>query len=527
MDKHQTIIGKDVIESLTLGMYEDARTIYREYVQNSADQIDKAVKLGILSSPQEGYIEIHIDKEKRTITIEDNATGIKAKEAVAILRNIAQSTKQRGIDKGFRGIGRLGGLGYCDNLTFETSYSGEKVKTVMLWSAKDLKGIINDRNSKEEAAEVIDKVTDFETAPETADQHYFKVTLENVSNDLLLDKQAIRDYLSMVAPLPFHPRFIFVSHIRQFLKENQLSLDEYVISVNNDPIYKAYHTTIYDAKGKPLDEVKDIRFFKFDAPDHDLLCWGWYGILSNFKKQIPEKSNLARGLRLRKGNIQIGDEYCLVKLHREPRGNFHFLGEVHALHVDLIPNARRDYFSENEVAKSFDDQLRKLFGEKLHKLYYFASDVRSAQKQITQYEEFSKEFEEKTHTGFVNKEEVKHYEEELIELKKKAEKAEKELARLSDKVGEDASRKLVFDSITKNKPVKMAPPVDHSPTKETSKKPKFVFDDLTSLTKAERKLVARLFTAVEKVLTEKLPDKEMVRELAQHIKTRIFEDFNK
>ena len=36
-------IGKDVIESLTLGMYEDCRFIYREYIQNSADQVDKAV----------------------------------------------------------------------------------------------------------------------------------------------------------------------------------------------------------------------------------------------------------------------------------------------------------------------------------------------------------------------------------------------------------------------------------------------------------------------------------------------------
>ena len=44
MDKSKTTIGKDVIESLTLGMYEDSRFIFREYIQNSADQIDKAVE---------------------------------------------------------------------------------------------------------------------------------------------------------------------------------------------------------------------------------------------------------------------------------------------------------------------------------------------------------------------------------------------------------------------------------------------------------------------------------------------------
>lgn len=50
-------IGKDVIESLTLGMYEDCRFIYREYIQNSADQVDKAVAEKLINA---GEDEIHI-----------------------------------------------------------------------------------------------------------------------------------------------------------------------------------------------------------------------------------------------------------------------------------------------------------------------------------------------------------------------------------------------------------------------------------------------------------------------------------
>ena len=41
-------IGKDVIESLTLGMYEDCRFIYREYIQNAADAVDKALESSLL-----------------------------------------------------------------------------------------------------------------------------------------------------------------------------------------------------------------------------------------------------------------------------------------------------------------------------------------------------------------------------------------------------------------------------------------------------------------------------------------------
>lgn len=98
-------IGKDVIESLTLGMYEDCRFIYREYIQNSADQVDKAVAEKLINAGED-EIHITINPEERCIVIEDNATGISSDKVVPILRNIAHSTKKRGEDKGFRGIGR-------------------------------------------------------------------------------------------------------------------------------------------------------------------------------------------------------------------------------------------------------------------------------------------------------------------------------------------------------------------------------------------------------------------------------------
>lgn len=204
-NQHRTIIGKDIIESLTLGMYEDSRFIFREYIQNAADQIDKAVAQKVLPSRKDGKIWINIDKDEKKITIEDNATGIKKTEVVKILKNIAQSTKQRGIDKGFRGIGRLGGIAYCDELIFETSYKGETTKSVMIWSAKELKDIINNRSKEEEAVKVIDQVTDFDFSNEDENKHYFRVILENVSNALLLDFRNIQEYLSMIAPALYTP----------------------------------------------------------------------------------------------------------------------------------------------------------------------------------------------------------------------------------------------------------------------------------------------------------------------------------
>lgn len=87
-------IGKDVIESLTLGMYEDSRFIYREYIQNAADAIDKAIETSLLKKGEEA-IHVRIDNEERRISIQDNATGIPSNHAMSILQNVAHSNKKK------------------------------------------------------------------------------------------------------------------------------------------------------------------------------------------------------------------------------------------------------------------------------------------------------------------------------------------------------------------------------------------------------------------------------------------------
>lgn len=117
---HTPIIGKNIIESLTLGMYENPFCIYREYIQNAADAIDKAEALGFFSSGELPAIEIKIDEKKHEVIISDNGVGIAEPHAYETLTDIAASTKIVGKDKGFRGIGRLAGLAYCEKLIFET-----------------------------------------------------------------------------------------------------------------------------------------------------------------------------------------------------------------------------------------------------------------------------------------------------------------------------------------------------------------------------------------------------------------------
>lgn len=102
-------IGKNIIENLTTAMYENLLIVYREYIQNSADSIDKAIRQGLIDRTN-AEINIDIDTGKRYVSIEDNGAGISADDFKKIMSSIANSTKDSAENKGFRGIGRLGGI---------------------------------------------------------------------------------------------------------------------------------------------------------------------------------------------------------------------------------------------------------------------------------------------------------------------------------------------------------------------------------------------------------------------------------
>ena len=513
----KTTIGKDVIESLTLGMYEDSRSVYREYIQNSADQIDKAVKTGILDKRDDGRIEITINQSNRSISIYDNATGIKSNEVGGVLKNIAQSGKDRAKDKGFRGIGRLGGLAYCDKLVFETSFKGENKKTTLVWDACELKRIINNRLEQEEAAEVVDAVTSIRFDTEESGLHYFKVTLDGVPDEKLLSKSNVSTYLSMVAPVPYNKGFLFRGQIHDELAKINLGLDEYNISVNTDQIFKAYTTRIYEGEEgskKRIDDITDLQYFTVKEENDGLLGWGWYGI-SAFTKQIPAKGNVARGIRLRKGNIQIGSDNCLVNLFKETRGSYYFFGEVHAFHKDLIPNARRDYFLDNEVMRRFEAQLESLFHTELHGLYYFASNTRSKQKHIDELDRYVEEYKEKQEKGFTSNEDKDAHEEKFSDLKNKAKAAAKELGKVADALSENKNnpKNKIFNRIVTGKTESA---VDEIELQETNKgaKTRYITDDLNALTRKEKKLVSKIFGVIDNALPKDLADnlKEKIKE---------------
>lgn len=517
-NKPDPVIGKFVIESLTIGMYDDPRSIYREYVQNSADAIDKAIAARLIDK-RGAAIDIKIEDAASSISFEDNGTGIPQANVISFLQDIAKSEKELGKNKGFRGIGRLGGLAYCDRLIFETSYSGEPTRSIMTWDAKKLRQLVGNRAEKEDAVEVIRSVTEFVSEKEDAARHYFKVRMVNVTNPELLNKSGIIDYLRMVAPVPFDGPFIYRKTIKEEAAKQGILIDEYELNVNGDPIYKGYTTQLYGENNgvrTKIGEVIDVRFFSEKDRNGKPIFWGWHSI-SNIQNIRLKKVNKARALRLRKDNIQIGDENRLTALFRDTRFNFYVIGEVYAQGENLVPNGRRDDFEDTPEYSYFKEKLRRVCNE-IQNVSYDTSKISNAKRHLEDLHEFtSMVAEKKRQQGVIDHTEITALETEFTKKRDKALRAEKTISKFQEKVGADDNGML--GKVLAGVVPESIPPVSNVKFGLGAANAKTVFrtDKLSQLTKAERKLMSKVFSVIKSVLPNELAE-NLIQKLEEEFK---------
>ena len=195
----EPVAGKFLLEILTKGMYSNPMHIYREYIQNATDAIDAAVQAGLIQMPQ-AVIHITVNARKRSVTIRDNGTGISSVVAVTWLLNVGASDKDGIAERGFRGIGRLGGLAYADEVRFITSAVGESTKTIMICNCVRMQELLQKSNTEtSDVMETFRAISHFETQPEDADEHYFEVQLYGVTEDSgLLSEDSVKKYLAEI-----------------------------------------------------------------------------------------------------------------------------------------------------------------------------------------------------------------------------------------------------------------------------------------------------------------------------------------
>jgi len=270
-------LGKYVLDSLSAGMYSHPLMALREYIQNSTDAIDC-----LPCSSHHASIDVLVDGRKRSLTISDSGIGIPCDKARSALLNIGCSEKDPNMNRGFRGIGRLGGLGYCDELSFVTKNQGEDTISICCWDCGKLRQLIADPTHSVDVESLIKDVSVFkqEKYSGSHEEHFFKVEMDGIHSgkNELLNVPAIKSYLSQVAPVPFHPDFTFGQLIDEELSTRVKSYRTYRLFVNGEQIFKPYRNSVCLSRGNS-EVVRKINFVELQG-ESEMLGFGWLGELS-------------------------------------------------------------------------------------------------------------------------------------------------------------------------------------------------------------------------------------------------------
>ena len=341
-------IGVDVIELVSSGMYVEPLAAYREYVQNAADAIDDARASGVLAAHVRGRIEIFVEHEARTIRIRDNGAGLAGPDFVRRLTAFGSSDKRGRQRRGFRGVGRLAGIGYCQELLFRSRVSGEPLIRELRWDCRHLRSLLRSTEFRGTLVEAVHLATSHRTVhPLDYPDRFFEVELRGVvrqGKDDLLNSMAVRNYLSQVAPVPFSPTFRYREDIDKFLSDVVPTSDLEIFVDGAGPMYRPHMNTIELKLGLESNDG-EVQLFTIPKTDGGIAAKGWvfhHGYLGAIRRDAG-----VRGLRFRTGNMQIGDDATLESVFSEPRFNAWSIGEFHIVDSRIIPNGRRDQYEHS------------------------------------------------------------------------------------------------------------------------------------------------------------------------------------
>ena len=352
-------VGKYTLESLTNGMYSSPMDLYREYIQNAVDSFDEAVLTGV-SKPDDLKIIISIDSKEKSISIKDNGGGICKEKAVKTLLDIGNSQKSRNVSRGFRGIGRLAGLGYCDSLAFTTSAVGEATKTIITFDTKRLKELLIPSNSESSSIQdVLEEIVSIKTLPEKSNEHYFDVSLHSVDTaSKLINADLVENYLIQHSPLNFNRNFKWTSMIYNKIEMLGGTVENYKVLLIVDGVekelFKPYDNNFESDRIKKIqDNIQDIIVVPFYR-NEKLSAVLWYA-QTNFYGTITD--NAIKGIRIRQGNILVGGKATCNQFFKEERFNGWIMGELHIFDEELIINSRRDDFEKNAAYYEFVESI--------------------------------------------------------------------------------------------------------------------------------------------------------------------------
>lgn len=383
------MIGRDILETLTSSLYENPIIAFREYVQNSLD----AYFLATTAKPQAEKlrVDITIDKEKHIIKIRDNGYGI-SQDFEETMRKIGNSEKSKDRQSiGFRGIGRLSGMPFCNMLVFRNKVATATRTQSFKWNGEKYRTLLSSFIITEQNLEyaVLD-ITEFSEEDYTGDpsDHFFEVSMIDYNSELedVINHRLFKDNLCKLLPLKYKESFsrhlLIEEEYQKFFNKN---LRDYMCAVYLDG---AELEKPYTDDRHVLDS--GIQFWQIyiktiEGQNSTIatsiptgLIWFTFN-----KKMTARKQDTDYGILVRSKNILMGgnDTFAdAVNLSQEITTTYRELvqtlqGVYGELLIDsdlLMDNASRNWFKPDSNSKQLKRALVN-FMKKLYKYRYASS----------------------------------------------------------------------------------------------------------------------------------------------------------
>ncbi len=416
MTKNKITVGRSMLETITVALYENPIILFREYVQNSLDAHNREVDGGA-PRIKNLHVSITVDEANRTIVIKDNGYGIPSFELFEE-RMLSIGSSHQLADKtqyiGFRGIGRISGLPFCTKLTFRSKVSNSTDVHECTWQGKKYRDKLSDESAGGDLSAIIDEIVTVATKKaETKDRskRYFEVVLEDYSDDIdeMLKDTKFKENLTRILPLQYDGDFngarTIMSRYKSFMKED---LKRFMIPVKlkGESLCKSYDNSFILDSDIIFWEVRGKK--KNDKSLGDKIGLLWFTFAAHLK---AHENDQYYGILTRSKNVLMGgnDTFAQVadssssyvttfrEMAQSLRGLY---GEMLINSQHLSDNSRRDWFLPDEHSRDLNNVIID-FMRRLNE-YRYCSSRYFRKKPIKTKEDLKKALDElvdlKAHT---------------------------------------------------------------------------------------------------------------------------------
>lgn len=380
-------IGRSVLETITVALYENPIILFREYVQNSLDAHNKAIDEGE-NAVNNFHVTIDVNEQDKKIVIKDNGYGIATNEFAERMLGIGSSQKAADRTRyiGFRGIGRISGLAFCSKLIFRNKVANSNKIHECVWDGDKYRKIL-DGGTGGDLQSIIKKIVTIKENPaerNTKAKHYFEVILEGYTNEIksMLENKNFKEKLIRMLPLKYDRKFkganTIVSKYNSFMKNEDLKRFMVSVKYDGERLFKSYNDKFILGSSIVFWEVRGKK--KQDGSLGDKIGLLWFTFEGHLKSQDNDEYY---GILTRSKNVLMGvnDTFAQVadankeyvttfaQMAQALRGIY---GELLINSQHLSDNSRRDWFLTDEHSRDLNNVITD-FMRRLHQYRYCAS----------------------------------------------------------------------------------------------------------------------------------------------------------